>query len=212
MILSSEVARLVDLAQVHSDIPGYLDKLADAFLVAHLGPARGGVSIEVGTRAGGSAYLLASLLEGLYQDKPPMLHSVDPYGDKPYHGGDIQGCRPYGEAFAVAAKRLLARFPHHVSWRMRSLDFLQLAQRPEPLYWWQGEPKSFVGDVTFALLDGEHDLATVRSELIFLHRLLRPGSVVFIDNANVDPLLRPWLRAELDLETGGKPYAIWQRP
>src|SRR5437867_1523539 len=49
--------------------------------------APGGMSLEIGTREGGSAVVALRILDELYAlDRRPMLITVDPYGNRPYAG------------------------------------------------------------------------------------------------------------------------------
>lgn len=186
--------------------PPQLKAYGAAFVEAHKATP-GGMSIEVGTRRGGSALLFLKLLEGLYPEgQRPLLVSVDPYGGKPYVGGvpgDLE-LPLYGTDEFVAMKRLLKDHPNHAHFMMRSTDFLE--RLPNVPYWQDGRLCK-MANLSFALLDGEHSAETIREELSLLWRggWMAPKGVVCVDNVECDPETRPLIemRYHATFETDG---------
>lgn len=163
VIAEDEVERLVAEALAHSDMDRErLRALASEFIRAH-GAAPGRASVEVGTRAGGSALLQLRLLERLYpkESERPMLFTVDPYGLKPYHER-ARTYRHYGPEFYVEQKHLLAPFSNHAHFYLESGAFL--TRLGGAAYWQHGE-RSTLRDFAFVLLDGEHTPEAVSSEI-----------------------------------------------
>jgi len=200
----------VEAAAPHSDIPGLelLRAYADVFVDAHR-RAPGGLSIEIGTRRGGSALLWLWLIDIMYQGAPrPVLFTVDPYGDKAYNGGDVVGGHFYGDEHYLAAKALLAGYPNHAHFLMTSLTFLGRMRGMS--YWRRGEHRhAGEKDVTFAFLDGEHDVSTVNDELGWLwDNWMREGSLVLIDNVSNDPATRPFLEEAYKVDQITEQYAV----
>lgn len=173
-------------AAPHSDMfPEGLVSLAEVFYDAHR-CAPGGLSIEVGTRCGGSALLQLRLLEALYPyDLRPMLWTVDPYGAKPYKGGDgVVEKGLYSDSDYIEAKKLLAPFANHAHFALCSLDFWsRLSWTP---YWYMHRERH-ADDLTFVLLDGDHDAETICAEVAQAYQLLAPGGIILVDNADKDP-------------------------
>lgn len=173
-------ADLVHAAYVHSDMcVEALDHLASMFDMAHVGRARGGLSLEIGTRAGGSALLMLTMLQELYDHNPPLLLTVDPYGCKPYDPCDDVGY--YGAAAYTSMRGLLAKYENHAHYYMASEEFL--SRIPGSSYWHHAL-KRIVGNFTFVLLDGDHTPDGVRQDLSGVWPHVALGGVVLIDNAN----------------------------
>lgn len=194
--MTDATGTLVERAYPHSDMRyEELRFLADTFLAAHKA-APGGLSIEVGTRHGGSAYLMLLLLERhCYEPhERPMLFTVDPYGDKPYMGGDVSGLQLYGNADYLQSKRLLAPFANHAHWYCEGRDFLDRAWVRGETYWWRGQCLP-IGNFTFVLLDGDHDAKTVCYEARAALSLLAPAGAILVDNVDKDPFLLSDLQA-----------------
>lgn len=169
-----------------------------AFKEAHQA-APGGLSLEIGTRRGGSALLFLKMLEGLYPDASvrPLLLSVDPYGGKPYVGGvpgDLE-LGFYDTDEYVAMKQLLWSYSNHAHFLMRSVDFLE---RMRGTAYWQDGEEHVMEALAFALLDGEHSAETIQAELHFLwrKRWMHPKGIVCVDNTNCDPETRPMIEAK----------------
>lgn len=164
------------------------------FWMAHA-QAPGGLSVEVGTRQGGSALMMLHSLELLYsEEKLPALFTVDPYGWKPYQGGDIHPSQPlprlYGESEYKHMKQLLADFPNHFHWPMESLIFCEIADRIR--YWHRGM-QCQVKNLTFVFLDGDHDAGTIEKELVWFGNRLHPLGLIVVDNVDKDPETVPML-------------------
>lgn len=191
---SEAIRTVVDEAKPYSfGDPRRITEWAELFVEAHQ-MAPGGLSLEIGTWRGGTAYVFLRLLERLYPASTrPMLFTVDPYGDKPYNGGD-EAARPalYGDADYVIMKKLLARFPHHAHFYMTSEEFFA---RKRTEYWWSHRAHD-VELVTFALVDGEHDADTISEDVLDLLPLLAPDGTLVVDNVDNDPqtlqAIRQW--------------------
>jgi hypothetical protein len=163
--------------------PQRITEWAELFVEAHQA-APGGLSIEIGSWRGGTALVFLRLLERLYPaETRPMLFTVDPYGDKPYDGGDGPA-KPalYGDADYVVMKKLLARFPHHAHFYMTSAAFFV---RPAT-YWWLGLEQQ-VERVSFALVDGEHDAWSIRDDVHDVGLVMAPDGIIVVDNIDNDP-------------------------
>jgi hypothetical protein len=187
-----------------------LELWGESFIAAHIA-CPGGLSIEVGTRAGGSAYLFARLLELLYPEEShrPQLWTVDPYGNKPYDdGARCKGAPIYSDGVYGYAKRVLAGFDHHHHWYMTSADFFE---RIHGLTYWSianagvlyaannvltgeelllpiGEERR-ASAASFILLDGDHSAAAIENEIsaILWRGWLASGGFIVIDNIDADP-------------------------
>lgn len=118
---------------------------ADAFTAAHE-RAPGGLTIEIGTRVGGSAFLWAVLLDEMYEGKPPPLWTVDPYGSKPYVGGDGPPAPIYDIEMYSTMKQNMLVVKNHSHWLMTSQDFF--ARLSGVSYWWPGERMQMVQTAT----------------------------------------------------------------
>lgn len=190
---------ILDEVAPHTDIleRDLLQTYLDVFREAHRN-SPGGVSLEIGTRAGGTALMFLRALEEMYDD-PPHLLTVDPYGEKPYPKGTIDGTDyRYGGEFYVRSKSILAQFSNHAHFLMRSEDFWALTHIPL----WRGGMTQQMGDLSFVFLDGDHAPPAVIADAAMAMRFLRPGGVVLIDNINWSGDLTAPLRA-LSLTTKG---------
>lgn len=192
---------------------------AEVFATAHRA-VPGGLSIEVGTRTGGSALLFLNLLRQMYvfPNWPPLFVSVDPYGFKLYDDG-IPGSTPlpaYGYGTYCRMKEQLRGYGNHAHFLLSSEDFL--TRLPGAIYWHPGPvatpvkdlesgrdvyvplgvPRPFGGGETaFALLDGAHDAKSVLMEVRALKRSwMAPGGRIVIDNVLDDPATLEALEAE----------------
>ena len=159
--------------------------MAESFLDAHA-RTPGGLSVEVGTWWGGSALMFLELLEWIYPAaERPMLFTIDPYGNKPYFGGDVTifgGL--YGDEDFVRMKRLLAGYAAHAHWYCRGIEFFGVA--PGLCYWQRGKGKLIEG-LTFVFLDGDHDHASIAREISLVLPRLAVGGAIVIDNVDKDP-------------------------
>lgn len=188
---SDAIRTAVDEATPYSfGDPQRIIEWAEVFVEAHH-MAPGGLSLEIGTWRGGTAYVFLKLLERLYPAATrPMLFTVDPYGDKPYNGGDATA-RPalYGDADYVIMKKLLARFPNHAHFYMTSEEFFRIVHsyKQSPLSYWWSNREHRVENVAFALIDGEHDAETIGSDVDDAWRVLAPDGVLVVDNIDNDP-------------------------
>jgi hypothetical protein len=204
---------VVNEARQYTDVPAsYFHIFADTFVKAHR-MAPYGLSIEIGTRIGGSALLFLRLLERLYDPNVrPMLFTVDPYGNKPYNGG--AGIYPdlYGGNEYTKMKKLIAGFPNHAHFYTTGTSFITYASCPSFEYFLHGALHRTLDSVSFVLLDGEHSAAAIDHDmsLILRGRLLRAGGIVLIDNVDVDPSTPNLLRSRYGVETEGKPYAVYE--
>ena len=190
---------IVEEVAPHTDIleRDLLEKYLDIFREAHRSTP-GGVSVEIGTRAGGTALMFLLALREMYE-RPPFLLTVDPYGEKPYRAGVVDQTEyVYGDGFYVQAKTLLAPFANHAHFLMRSEDFWSLAQTPL----WRDGGTQRIGDLTFVFLDGDHSPPAVVADAAMAMRWLRPGGTVLIDNINWSGDLTAPLKA-LSLDVTG---------
>ncbi|MBP6479872.1 MAG: hypothetical protein KA310_03400 [Pseudomonadales bacterium] len=218
----ADVEKLLDAVVTISDRGREgLSAWAEAFIAAHL-RAPGGLSIEVGTNAGGSAVLFCGLLELMYGwAHTPPLWTVDPYGSKPYVGG--HGDRPedqppiYTDAQYLAMKHNLHRAPYHAHWLMPAMEFFR---RMEGLPYWRPGKRTqqtvnvangklleqVIGEqhlagwahTTFILLDGEHSAQAICAEVQEAWSWLQVGGGLVIDNIDTDPATRDRLLAMHD--------------
>lgn len=203
--------------------PEQLAVYAAAFREAHAA-ARWGLSVEVGTRRGGSAMLFLMLLDQIYNGyEKPHLVTVDPYGCKPYVSGipGLENIPIYGDPEYLAMKSLLAKFPAHMHFKLCSLDFFQRMHGCP--YWSPGvkpfttptQPGEFalgeerrMSNLTFCLLDGDHSEKTISAELNHLWRgsdgdlerqrtpWMNPAGIVCVDNVESDPRTIPAIDAD----------------
>jgi predicted O-methyltransferase YrrM len=133
---------------------------------------------EVGTRSGDSAILLLDAIRE--SGKSRWLFTVDPYGDKPYHGADSYD---YGEQHYRNAMKGLSDFAYehdllHCHYRMRSQEFGWMCENIE--FWYgRGTHRQKYG---FVYLDGEHRVEAVAKELEYFLPRLVPGGVIVIDD------------------------------
>ncbi len=181
----------------------------------------GGLSLEVGTRRGGSARMFLLTLEELYPNyrERPFLFTVDPYGSKPYPTAGKEDVPMYNQGDFIAMKQLLAKCEQHSHFLMRSTDFLERMidcpyWHPSAVYKDEaGEHdlgvKKFMSEVCFALLDGDHTAATIEEELALLYGMpwMSKGSIVVVDNFVDDPETKPMLARKYDATFHGD-YAV----
>lgn len=191
------VPSIVSECLPHSDMkhPEFT-ALAREFVRAHTA-APLGASVEIGTRRGGSALLMLMLLVKQKQYDQllgplPMVFSVDPYGGKPYNGGN--GIFPglYGDVEYRAMRALLAPFTNHAHFLMTSSDFLRMAAGVGSgtwRYWHEGNEQRLVNNTSFVLHDGQHDAPSIASDLrdLLAWKFLPAGGRIVIDNVDVDP-------------------------
>lgn len=165
--------------------PARIKAWANLFLRAHQ-TAPGGLSVEVGTWKGGTALVFLELLEELYHARVrPMLFTVDPYGQKPYDGGDAPATSGlYGPADYALAKAVLQFYPNHAHFHLEALEFVSsLVGRS----YWHGATQRVIGEFSFVLLDGQHDAASIAAEVSEFGRTLKAGGVLIVDNVDNDP-------------------------
>lgn len=203
------------IAASHSDQrPEELVNCIAVFKRAHA-RVPGGLSVEVGTRLGGSTYLFLRFLEDMYpEESRPPLWSVDPYGGKVYAGGDPEDDKrvhraPYNDDHYFVAKKLLAPFSNHSHFRLTSGDFFDRLHGAS--YWERGVEKNAAG-LAFCFLDGEHSARAVLCELQVLyelhppHRWMHERGLVLVDNIDKDPALMPEIEKLYEIESRG---SIW---
>lgn len=182
---------IVEECQQLSDAkPDALTHFAHLLVNAHV-LCPDGLTIEVGTRAGGSALITAKILDYLYRAPPPFL-TIDPYGSKPYLGGDHEPSdilRPYGDPFYCSAKQVLSVYPNHAHYLLESEEFF--SRLYGSAMWHRGQRLPFRGSASYVFLDGNHDAGSVIREIDLVQEYwLRPGGTIGIDNARNDPALK----------------------
>lgn len=213
MVIQSEekLKEIVKLAARFSDRGEEgLTAWAEAFVLAH-DRVPGGLSIEIGTRIGGSAIMFIELLNQMYSvGRPsgcvPPFWTVDPYGSKPYDGGDVNGAPIYDDEMYSIMKHNLASIKFHTHWLMCAVDFFA---RLDGLPYWIAGSKMATGlidsatrspivkpvgerhvagadSATFILLDGEHTKEAILIELAHALRWVRAGGTVVIDNIDAE--------------------------
>ena len=149
--------------------------------------------LEVGTYKGASALMWLELLKALRKDAPVI--TVDPYGGKPYRGGNGDGEALYGNPEFTAMKRLLADYPNHYHFPLTSADFFRALVPAGGSAVWHAGSQVPLDTFAFALLDGEHAADTIEYELDVLmgrrsfkgQPLVAPGGVIVVDNVDADP-------------------------
>lgn len=189
--------------------PDALRAFGEVFLEAHA-RCPGRPSLEIGTRAGGSAFMFLHLLDLLY-DAPPMFFTVDPYGLKPYRGGDHppdDRLRPYGDPIYATAKQALVNYPNHSHFLLESMDFFSSMKNAG--FWWRGTKIPFARSFAFIFLDGNHDAESVLPEVnVAVGDYLAPNGSLAIDNAFNDPRIKQTLEREMPANTEGRPAAVF---
>lgn len=184
---ADHLRKLVGLAKPHSDMASdNLLFLGEQFIAAHES-VPGGLSIEVGSRRGGSAILMLNLIDSLYPADGdvgrPMLFTVDPYGDKPYKGGDFWLKGVYGEADYANLKYALVEFSTHAHFYLTAETFFSsLANKT----YWRCSKEYPISNLAFVLLDGEHDARSIASELRYIWPLMASKGRILIDNVDKD--------------------------
>ncbi len=175
-------------------------------LAQELAPS--GPVLEIGTRCGGSALAFLDVLAETYPEHyRPMMFTVDPYGAKPYLGGEgnpvASAARIYGDPQYLQMKEWLAPYPYHAHFLLRGADFLRrLGGCP---YWLAGHERT-IGGFSFAFLDGDHDYVTIDEELGLLMPLMHPNGIVLVDNVDkdisTDRALARWQHMLMPIEEG----------
>src|SRR2546425_2842969 len=113
-------------------------------------------SLEIGTCRGGSAMAFLKSLRLVWRSDPPMLFTVDPYGNKDYPGSQ----ETYGDNEYLEAKRNLAIYPNHAHFLLAGIEFINYL----PFHYWDNGQKYSLTRFGFAFLDGQHDALTVLAE------------------------------------------------
>ena len=135
--------------------------------------------LEIGTRSGGSAWLMLRVLEDVYgAERRPLVLTVDPYGERPYEGHP----HVYDERHYRAMKRALAGYANHIHYMMDSDFFLRTIESGLPL--WLDGAKRPVDRFTFAYLDGSHDPDIVWSEIERIWPRLVRGGYLIVDDTD----------------------------
>lgn len=200
-ILNVRVAEIVTRAKAFSfGDPDRIRAWVDLFVQAHRA-APGHLSLEVGTWMGGTALVLLEMLEELYHASDrPMLFTIDPYGQKPYAGGDAPATAGlYGAGDYAMAKALLAPYPHHAHVHLEARTFYESLVGKA---YWHGGQKRPITSFAFVLLDGEHAATSIAWEVQSFARHLAPGGVLVVDNVDNDPLTMT------ELERSGLAFTI----
>lgn len=207
---SSEQAVCVEIAQAYSDQdPRCLARLAELFIEAHHA-APGGLSIELGTRKGGSAVLFLQLLLRLYPaEKQPMLFTVDPYGLKPYDGGDcVVATGLYGDEEYLAAKSVLRGYPNHAHFLMESSLFLT---RMWGLRFYRDGKLHLLKDASFIFHDADHSPRAILEDVDavgFGASWIDSKGLLVVDNVHANPKTADVLQHHYRGVTIEKQYAV----
>jgi hypothetical protein len=139
--------------------------------------------LEIGSYKGGTSLALLDLAD--LCTPRPFLFTVDPYGGKPYNGGNVL---LYGGLYSnpvyVAHKLNTARFPNHAHFYMTGEQFLRRVVGAT--YWYECQERK-IDDFVFAFVDGDHDRTTVLTELDRLLPHMADGGRIVIDNVDMDP-------------------------
>lgn len=214
-VLSDEaLIAIVASALPHSDQkPEDLLWAANAFVAAHRARP-GGLTVEVGTRSGGSALCWLRLIEALYPGPfLPSVFSVDPYGRKPYVEYEQDTTMRYGDSHYLDMKRLLAPFANHAHFLLDSRAFFTLLVG-EKLWRDAGEndgknwtvESRFGEHTTFVFLDGDHTLEGIEGDLDAIYPWRAPACggwrpvLTVIDNVvHKDPRVMPMLQSDWDV-------------
>jgi hypothetical protein len=176
----------------------------------------GGPTVEIGSFRGQTAVALLELLWEIYNPDPtPFLFTVDPYGERPYHSGDVFGALRYGDDIYADHKQRLAPFPNHAHFLMTGRAFLRriagastVGVPDEPIdaaaYWVHGHCRP-ISRFNFLFLDGQHDATEVGVELSLTKQVMAPGGLVVVDNVDKDPALVPLLLEKWNAELTPEP-------
>lgn len=132
--------------------------------------------LEIGTRAGGSAFALLKVIEKFFANTATLI-TVDPYGDKPYDD------KPwlYGDQFYVKMKKLLASYTNHIHYYMTSGNFIFAIKR---LTFWRHGKKCDFTKFSFVYLDGSHQPQAVRFEIESLFPKIISHGYLVVDNTD----------------------------
>lgn len=133
--------------------------------------------VEIGTRKGGSAMLFQEIIMG--ENPHRFLHTIDPYGGKPYtNGEEVVGGLYNDDLYEQMILDLGARRQQWTHWKMRSLDWIKMYPNIE---FWAGG-RHLKDEFCFVYLDGDHADLTVKAELDFF--LPRTTGYILVDNAD----------------------------
>lgn len=178
----------------------------EQLLLAHQA-APNGPTLEVGTYKAGTSVAMLHVLAQSYRTAPPYLVTVDPYGGKPYRGGDVQVVpQAYEDQIYTIAKQVLSGDSNHAHFTMTGVQFLR---RCVGTTYWRYGVERMLDRFTFAFLDGDHDYATVTEEVELLLPVMASRGRIVIDNVDKDPRLTDYLHAigariETDRLPGGQ--------
>jgi len=187
------VAQLVERHSPGHDglIPQSLALVLEQCALAHLEEQKRGsfdcLTLEIGAYKGATTLAILELMRCLHPaDRQPLVVTVDPYGGKPYNGGNTAGIHTdqlYGDPIYGTAKTNLAAYTNHAHFLLTGEDFLRRCMGAR--YWQLGEPR-VLNHVTFAFVDGDHDAHTIVAECQLLIPLMRPGARLVVDNVDMD--------------------------
>lgn len=146
--------------------------------------------LEIGTRSGGSALLMLSLLDLVYPPPArPLVLTVDPYGSRPYAGAPFN----YDDRHYRAMKQNLARYANHIHYMMDSELFLR---QLDQLYVWRAGARLAFDHFSLVYLDGSHDPTVVWDEIeCLLPRVIAGGFLIVDDTDWFDGAIRHRLEA-----------------
>jgi hypothetical protein len=187
MLEDAEVQEIVEKYAGGTDAPGSIYFVARWFRDS-LEATRGTgacAAMEIGTRLGGASAMFCAIADRV-ADPEFVVLSVDPFGQMPLYSPGLRD-NPFGEEYYAEARKLLARFPRSVLFRMAAGDFIASVL---PTYRWWREGVEYPGArrfLSFAYLDGQHEETNIVQEAAGLAPFIAPGGVIAIDNTELVP-------------------------
>lgn len=161
-----------------TDHPDGFDKLCDRARAAARKLPETAIFVDVGSRKGGSSLALLEAVRTSWK-LGRWVFSIDPYGDKPYNGGESlygeEQCRLMHFATSLYAIQHKLNFQH---WRLTSLDYIRIIDTIG--FWDAGKPLE--RQYGFVILDGDHDADTVSAEYNYFWPRLASGGTLVMDD------------------------------
>jgi hypothetical protein len=118
------------------------------------------------------------------------LHTIDPYGDKPYFAGpSILGAgmgyndNSYSKTQVELWKLALEKEVNYCHWKQTSLDWIKTF--PQTTFWAEGRGiDASKMKFSVAYLDGDHAWSPVKEEFDFFYERMPTGGLIVIDDFN----------------------------